>query len=79
MLGGTELSSCAVGVGVATNESWCMLPHSCVLTQCTSVTKPMSEASTNKRGRSSSSGDVSAPVVVKRERAPAACCLVPAM
>lgn len=80
MLGGLKLSSCAIGVTVKSFiASCCMLSHSCVYTKRMIGIKPVVEAFMNKRRISTSTGDVSAPVAARRERASIALCLSSAL
>lgn len=73
MFGCSELSSYALGVEFATIiVSLCALPNLYVSTKCIYGMKLAVEASTNKRGRSYSSGGVSKPVVVMRDKSFAA-------
>lgn len=80
MLFGSELSPFVSGVGVATIiVLWCVLPYLCVSTNCTYGMEPVMKASMIEKGILFSSGDISAPVAVRRKRASAAWCLIPAI
>lgn len=70
MLGGFGSLSCVVGVKSATVElSLCTLPPSCVSKKIIFGMEAGIETSIIMKRRSSSCGNVSAPIVVGRERA----------
>lgn len=80
MLGALERSLYTLDVGVVTLVGrWCMFPQLCVPTKCISGMELLVDASVTKRERSSFSGDVSASVVVRCERASTAWCSASAL
>lgn len=79
MLGCLNLSSRLAGVVVATTPfSWCTLLHFHVSMKCISGIYSEFKPSYTKQKGASPNDDMSAPTIVRRERASAQCCSTPA-